>query len=79
MCIRVADDLKLFGYLGEKSSRSIEELMALTGAESGLLLRILRTASGMGFAKQVGPREFASTAVSKQMTKPSVRAGLKFL
>lgn len=79
MCVRVADDLKLFDHLEAKSPRSTKELAVITGAEEGLLLRLLRTASGMGFASQIGPREFAATAVSKQMTKASVRAGLKFL
>lgn len=79
MCVRVADDLKLFDHLEAKSPRSTKELAVITGAEEGLLLRLLRTASGMGFARQIGPREFAATAVSMQMTKASVRAGLKFL
>lgn len=79
MCVRVADDLKLFDHLEAKSPRSTKELADLTGAEEALLLRLLRTTSGMGFARQVGPTEFGATAVSGQMTKASVRAGLKFL
>lgn len=79
MCVRVADDLRLFDILSEKSPRSIQELATTTGAEEGLLLRLLRTLVGMGFAQQLGRQEFAATSVSRHMTKPSVRAGVRFL
>lgn len=79
MCVRVADDLKLFDLLCERSPRSAHDLAEATGAEPGLITRLLRTLVGMGFAAQVGRDEFAPTAVSKQMTLRSVRAGVRFL
>lgn len=79
MCIRVADDLKLFDLLSEKSPRTSGELANITGAEADLISRLFRTLVGMGFVKQVDKTHFAATSVSRQMTMPSVRAGIKFM
>ena len=78
MCVRVADDLCLFDHLCAKSPQSINELANACDAEAGLIARLLRTLSGMGFVKQIDATHFAPTAVSTQMIKPSVRAGVKF-
>lgn len=81
MCVRIADDLNLFDILSDRSPNSISanELATISGAEVGLILRLLRTLVGMGFASQTGNEEFAATHVSKHMTKESVRAGVRFL
>lgn len=79
MCVRVANDLRLFDLLVEKSPRSYVELAEVTGAEQGLLVQMFRTLVGMGFARHVDQERVAATVVSKQMTKPSVRAGVDFL
>jgi DNA-binding IclR family transcriptional regulator len=81
MCVRVADDLKLFDLLSEHSPHpaAVKTIAAASGAEEALLLRLLRTLAGVGFVRQVAKEEFAATLVSKHMTKASVRAGLRFL
>lgn len=81
MCVRVADDLRLFDILTERSPQSVavSEIATITGAEEGLVLRLLRTLVGMGFALQSGKMEFAATPVSMHMTKASVRAGVRYL
>ena len=79
MCVRLANDLRLFDLLVEQSPRSYAELAKATGAEEGLLIRIFRTLVGMGFVQQAGKDEVAANAVSRQMTKASVRAGVDFL
>ena len=78
MCVRLANDLLLFDRLCGKSPQSITELSQATGAENGLVSRLLRSLSGMGFVRQVSATEYTATAVSEQMTKPSVRAGVKY-
>lgn len=78
MCVRLADELKLFDLVCEKSPRTIAELATLTTAEEGLIRRIFRTLAGMGFVAQLSKDEHAATAVSKQITLASVRAGVKF-
>ncbi|KAF2726271.1 S-adenosyl-L-methionine-dependent methyltransferase [Polychaeton citri CBS 116435] len=77
MCVRVADELKIFDLLCEKSPRSTQELASITGAEHGLIVRVMRVLGGMGFAFQQSKNIYSATAVSKQMTLPSVRAGIK--
>jgi DNA-binding IclR family transcriptional regulator len=81
MCVRVADDLKLFDILSEQSPQpvAVKTLAAASGAEEALLLRVLRTLAGMGFVRHIARDKFASTRVSMHMTKASVRAGVRFL
>lgn len=78
MCVRLADELKIFDLLCEHSPRTVAEIAKLTGAEEGLVRRILRTLAGMGFVAQLSRDEYAATAVSKQMTIRNVRAGVRF-
>lgn len=77
MVVRVADELKLFDNLAE-APRTSKELAESTGAEEQLLVRILRTLVSMGFVGQKG-RTYFAVPVTHQMTKPSVRAGVKIL
>lgn len=77
MCVRVADDLKIFDSLVEKN-QTTTDLAKSTGAEEQLLIRILRTLVAMGFVGQKGETYFA-VPVTHQMTKASVRAGVKHL
>jgi len=81
MCVRVADDLKLFEILSERAPHSVDvkAIAVVSGAQEQLLLRLLRTLAGMGFARQTGVEEFAATPVSTHMTKASVRAGVRYL
>lgn len=81
MCVRVADDLRLFDILSQHSPHpvAVKTIAAITGAQEGLLLRILRTLTGIGFVRQVESNNFAATRVSIHMTKASVRAGVRFL
>lgn len=81
MCARVADDLKLFDILSEHAPHpvAVKTISKISGAQEDLLLRLLRTLAGMGFARQVGSHGFAATPVSKHMTKASVRAGVRYL
>lgn len=81
MCVRVADDLKLFDILSERTPHSIDvkAIAIISGAQERLLLRLLRTLVGMGFVRQTGKEEFAATEVSIHMTKASVRAGVRYL
>lgn len=78
MCVRIADELKIFDLLSERSPRAVSELSSVTSAEEGLIRRLLRTLAGMGFVAQVSKHEYAATDVSQQMTMRSVRAGIKF-
>lgn len=78
MCVRLADELKIFDMLSDRSPRTVADLATFTGAEEGLIRRILRTLAGMGFVAQLSRDEYAATAISKQMTMPNVRAGVKF-
>ena len=81
MCVRVADDLRLFDILSERAPHSmdVKTIATISGAQEQLLLRLLRTLAGMGFVRQAGKEEFAATPVSIHMTKASVRAGVRFL
>jgi len=81
MCVRIADDLRLFDILSERAPRSVDvkTMAAISGAQEQLLLRLLRTLAGMAFIRQVGKNQFAATPVSIHMTKASVRAGVRFL
>ncbi|KAK4552267.1 hypothetical protein LTR86_010437 [Recurvomyces mirabilis] len=78
MCVRIADELNLFDLLVANSPITIAQLADTTGASSGLIARLFRTLVGMGFVRQIDHEHFASTAVTKQMTLPSVRAGVRF-
>ena len=75
--VSVADQLGIFDRLSERASWSTADLASVTGAESGLVLRLLRILCGLGFAAQLDADEFGSTGVSRQMTKASVKAGVK--
>lgn len=77
MCVRVADELGLFDRLS-RTPHTTAELAKATGAEEHLIIRILRTLCAMGFVGQRGKTYFA-VAATHQMTKPSVRAGVKHL
>jgi DNA-binding IclR family transcriptional regulator len=81
MCVRVADDLKLFDILSQRAPQSIDvkTIATISGAQEQLLLCLLRTLAGMGFVHQAGKGEFAATPVSIHMTKASVRAGVRYL
>jgi len=48
-----------------------------TGAEEGLILKLLRMLTGMGFAKQVDQISFAATPLGQQMTLPNIAAGVR--
>jgi DNA-binding IclR family transcriptional regulator len=78
MCVRVADDLKIFDLLCESSPRTVSEISQITGAEPGLIRRLLRTLAGMGYVVQVDSESYAPNKVSRQMVMRSVRAGVKF-
>jgi DNA-binding IclR family transcriptional regulator len=78
MCVRVADDLRLFDLLCETSPRTVNELANTTNAEPGLIRRILRTLAGMGFVAQLDSESYGPTRISQQMVMRSVRAGVKF-
>lgn len=76
MCVRVADDLGLFDLITTKP-RTAHELAVLTGADEYLIVRLMRMMVATGFAAQEGHRAYSATPVSKQMTIPSVRAGVR--
>ena len=76
MCIRVADDLNLFYLLADKP-RTAEELAQLSGAQEELVLRIMRVLVATGFAAQAGHHRYDATPTTKNMTLPSVRAGVR--
>jgi DNA-binding IclR family transcriptional regulator len=78
MCVRVADDLRLFELLCESNPRTVEELASTTTAEPALIRRVLRTLASIGFVAQLGSENYGPTAISKQMVMRSVRAGVKF-
>ncbi|KAK5169898.1 uncharacterized protein LTR77_005876 [Saxophila tyrrhenica] len=78
MCVRLADELKVFDLLCESSPRTTSDLSSSTGAEFGLIVRLLRTLAGMGFVAQLDVDLYGPTAVTRQMTMSSVRAGVKF-
>ncbi len=78
MCVRLADELRLFDLLCEQSPRTTVSLAEISGAEHGLVVRVLRTLAGMGFVAQLDSGEYGPTAVTRQMTMRSVRAGDKF-
>ncbi|KAF2235852.1 S-adenosyl-L-methionine-dependent methyltransferase [Viridothelium virens] len=77
-CVRIADDLRIFDMLAERSPRNAEEFVTATGAEHLFVLRIMRALVGMGFARQVGRENYSETQASHQMTLPSVRAGIRW-
>jgi DNA-binding IclR family transcriptional regulator len=81
MCVRVADDLKLFDIMSERAPHSmdVKAIATITGALEQLLLRLLRTLTGMGFVRQTGKESLAATPVLIHMTKASVRAGVRYL
>ncbi|KAI9709578.1 MAG: hypothetical protein M1820_003338 [Bogoriella megaspora] len=77
-CVRIADDLKIFDLLAERSPRTAEEIATITGAEHLFIVRIMRALVGMGFASQAGKETYGETQASRQMTLPSVRAGIRW-
>ena len=84
MCVRVAIDMKLFDVLAASDRpMTAEQLASECHAEKGLVLRIARTLVGMGFVSQTrlsdGEGAFAATPTTRQMTKSSVKAGVRFL
>jgi DNA-binding IclR family transcriptional regulator len=81
MCVRVADDLKLFDILAGRAPHSVDvkTMATISGAQEQLLLRLLRNLAAMGFVRQTGKEDFAATPVSIHMTKASVRAGVRYL
>ena len=81
MCVRVADDMKLFDILSERAPQSmtVKTIATISGAQEQLLLRLLRTLAGMGFVRQTGREDFTATPVSIHMTKANVRAGVRYL
>ena len=81
MCVRVADDLKLFDILSDRTPHSVDlkTIATISGAQKQLLLRLLRIFAGMGFVRQTGAEDFAATPVSIHMTKANVRAGVRYL
>lgn len=77
LCVRIADDLDLFRLLGEKA-RTAGELAEITGAEEGLVRRVLRMLRVMGFVEEKGGGGvFGVTAAGRQMRMGCVRAGVK--
>jgi len=84
MCVRIAIDMKLFDVLSAASQpMSAHSLASECKVEEGLMVRVLRTLVGMGFAAQVkladGEKAFRATATTRQMTRPSTAAGVRFL
>lgn len=77
--IRTSIDLGLFDILSADGPVAVAEVASKTGAETELILRLLRALDGMGFAKQVDTDSFAATPVSRQMTLPNIQAGVRFL
>ena len=78
MAVRVADDLKLYDILVEHGSRTAQEMADATGAELLLVVRIMRVLVSMRLAGQSDKLTYIPTPGTKQMTLPSVRAGVKF-
>lgn len=76
MCVRVADDLKMFDLIAERP-RTSHELAELTGADEILIIRIMRTLVATGFAAQDGKLTYSATLGTKQLVLPSVRAGVR--
>lgn len=84
MCVRLAIDMRLFHILSDaKQPMTVGQLSDECKAEEGLVARIVRTLVGMGFAAQVEmpsrERAFTATGTTRQMTKPSTAAGVRFL
>ena len=78
MAVRIADDLKLYDLLVAYGSCTAQQMAEATGAEVLLITRIMRVLVGMGFAGQSDKTTYFPTPGTKQMTLPSVRAGVKF-
>lgn len=76
MCIRIADDLDLFRLLAEKP-RTAQELAQFSGAQYELVLRVMRVLVATGFAAQAGHHRYDATLATRNMTLPSVRAGVR--
>ena len=84
MCVRIAIEMKLFDVLSASAQpMTAEQLSDECHAEEAIVMRIARTLVGMGFVSQArlpdGEVAFGATALTRQMTKPSVKAGVKFL
>jgi len=83
-CVRVGIELGLFDTLATaQKPLSLSELAERChNADPQLVLRIIRTLVGMGFAadarSESGSNGFTATAVTRQMTIPSAKAGLIF-
>ena len=83
-CVRVGIELGLFDRLAAAQKPLILSQLAKEcgDADPQLVLRIVRTLVGMGFAAEAqaedGSNAFTATAVTRQMTIPSAKAGLIF-
>lgn len=84
MCVRLAVDLDLFDQLTlSELPMSPEQLAVQSQADPALVRRILRVLAGMGFVGETvtvdQKQAFVATAVTKHMTRESVKAGIRFL
>lgn len=76
LCVRIADDLNIFQLLCEKP-HAAAEVAEVTGAEEVLITRVLRMLNAIGFVDRRGDGTYGPTTSSRQMTRASVRAGVK--
>jgi hypothetical protein len=83
-CVRVGIELGLFDSLAAAQTPLTLSQLAkqCNDADPQLVRRIVRTLVGMGFAADArtadGSNAFAATAITRQMTIPSAKAGLIF-
>lgn len=78
MAVRVSHDLDLFNLLVQEP-RTVADMAKLTGAEHQLVLRLARTLCSLGLITQLGTEKYGASAVTKQLTRPSVKAGMIIL
>jgi DNA-binding IclR family transcriptional regulator len=69
-------ELGLFSVLTSQPSLSVAELAQRCDAEPLLVLRLMRILAAIGFIDELSEGTYSANAVSKQMTKPSTRAGI---
>ncbi|KAL2816629.1 o-methyltransferase [Aspergillus cavernicola] len=76
---RTAIDLDLFKHIVQKGPVTSATLVALTGAEELLIIRILRVLSSVHFVKEVSARTWIPTPITKAMAMKEIAAGHRFI
>ncbi|KAL8941132.1 MAG: hypothetical protein Q9216_002431 [Gyalolechia sp. 2 TL-2023] len=79
--VRVAIDLGLFEYFIEAGpeGRTVDDVVAKTGADEILSPRLLRSLAAIGLLTQLDQNRWASTPRTRACSIPTYRSGLKFI